>query len=146
MRAPTYKDFNTIYFNDWEQYTNRDEASPPPVSFRNAAWFKNNKKKQGTHLNSKITDLFLNVYFTWYQSRARSSRFIYILSSFEVTWSREDTKCTILLEWQSIREKGSRERAALKSWVLFFFLVFPNPIVIVVMHYIGTAKTSALLQ
>lgn len=28
---------------------------------------------------------------------------------------------------------------------LFIFLKLPNPVVIVVMHYIGTAKTSALL-
>lgn len=41
-----------------------------------------------------------------------SSRFIEAFSSFEVTWSREISKCTILLEWQSTSEKDLTRAAS----------------------------------
>lgn len=112
-RGGDFWGFWTIYFSEWESIY-KQRWSRPPLLLQLQERSKKKKKKRQEMKNTlkfeKITDLFLNVYFTWYQSRARSSRFIYIFHQFEVTWSREDTKCTILLEWQSIREKGSRER------------------------------------
>lgn len=114
------------------------------------------QKKEEEKKNKKTKTYLLNVFFSLHDIKAEPVHldlYIFFIIVFKVTWSREHTKCTILLEWQSISEKWSRERAAVRSpcgGVLFFpplfiFLKLPNPVVIVVMHYIGTAKTSALL-
>lgn len=56
----------------------------------------------------------------WYESRARSSRFLYIFPFlFDVTWSWLDTKCTILLEWQSIREERISRESSVKIQLCF---------------------------
>lgn len=83
------------------------------------------KKKEKNPKNPKT--YLLNVFFSLHDIKAEPVHldlYIFFIIVFKVTWSREHTKCTILLEWQSISEKWSRERAAVRSpcgGVLFCF-------------------------